>query len=24
VLLAYRADCTRFENMAFGEAPGEY
>jgi replicative DNA helicase len=24
VHLAYRADCTRFENMAFGEAPGEY
>jgi replicative DNA helicase len=24
VLLAYRADCTRFENLAFGEAPGEY
>jgi replicative DNA helicase len=24
VHLAYRADCTRFENMAFGDAPGEY
>jgi replicative DNA helicase len=24
VHLAYRGDCTRFENMAFGEAPGEY
>jgi replicative DNA helicase len=24
VHLAYRADCTRFENMVFGEAPGEY
>jgi replicative DNA helicase len=24
VHLAYRADCTRFENMAFGVAPGEY
>jgi replicative DNA helicase len=24
VHLAYRADCTRFENMAFGEAPGDY
>jgi replicative DNA helicase len=24
VHLAYLAECTRFENMAFGEAPGEY
>jgi len=24
VHLAYRADCTRFENLAFGDAPGEY
>ena len=24
VHLAYLAECTRFENLAFGEAPGEY
>jgi replicative DNA helicase len=24
VHLAYIADCTRFENMAFGQAPGDF
>jgi hypothetical protein len=24
VHLAYLAECTRFENLAFGEGPGEY